>query len=334
MTDDRLLAAAFLEQCPAACLWTVDSEGIFREIYGDAASIFGRKASELKGQNAASIPDRSRAAAWKGRFARAFAGETLMLRERHGNSTWYVTLFPVRREDRIVYAGGHASEITPWSTAEQQLRQTVLSALNAQEFERKMTSQFLHDSVGQNLTALGLQLDLVRMDLETLAPEACERIAAVQTTLEAIMEEVREYSYELNPSTVERAGLRPALDRMTSRLKPRFHGSVRVNADPSLKLDPKVALAFYHIAQEAVDNSVQHAACSAIEIAVKSTRNGPVLEVKDNGRGFEPGDLMGSRRGLGMLSMEHYAAQAGLVLSIVSNRETGTVVRADSQETA
>ena len=98
--------------------------------------------------------------------------------------------------------------------------------------------------------------------------------------------------------------------------------------DPSLRLEPKLASALYHIAQEAVENAVQHSGCSIIEIAVKSTRNGPSMEVRDNGRGFDPGDSLGGCRGLGLLSMEHYAAQAGLDLSIVSHRDTGTTVRA------
>jgi signal transduction histidine kinase len=182
--------------------------------------------------------------------------------------------------------------------------------------------------VGQNLTAFGLQLDLIRMDLETLSPPTCARVAEIQHLIESIMEEVRDYSYELNPSAVERAGLRAALDRLVGRIRPRFAGSVRLNVDPSLKLDPQIASAFYSIAQEAVENAVQHSSCSAIEIAVKSTREGPSLEVRDNGRGFDPGDIFGGRRGLGLLSMEHYAAQAGLDLSITSNQESGTAVRA------
>ena len=47
----------------------------------------------------------------------------------------------------------------------------------------------------------------MRMDLETLSPEICGRIGEMQKVLEEMMQEVREYSYELNPSTVERAGL-------------------------------------------------------------------------------------------------------------------------------
>src|SRR5205085_10818525 len=139
------------------------------------------------------------------------------------------------------------------------LRLTALGALKAQELERLKMARFLHDAMGQNLTALGLQLDLVRMDLESISPETCARVSEIQQLLGGMMEEVREFSYELNPSTVERAGLRPALDKLIGRLRPRFTGALRVNVDPSLKQDPKVATAMYHIAQEAVENSVRHA---------------------------------------------------------------------------
>ena len=137
-------------------------------------------------------------------------------------------------DGEIRYAGGAAREITDWSTAEQELRNTVLGALRSQEFERSMASKFLHDIVGQNLTALGLQLDLARMDLERVSPETCLRIGEIQKVLETIIEQVRNYSYQLNPSAVERAGLRSALDRLTGRIRERFSGGVRLNVDPSL----------------------------------------------------------------------------------------------------
>jgi signal transduction histidine kinase len=140
------------------------------------------------------------------------------------------------------------------------------------------------------------------------------------------VEQVREYSYELNPSTVERAGLRPALDRLRARIHQRYTGTLRINVDPSVKIDPKIATAMYHVAQEAVDNAVQHSSCSAIEIALKSTRKGPRLEIRDNGKGFDPGDLRQGSRGLGLLTMEHYAAQAGMDLSVKSSVGSGTAI--------
>jgi PAS domain S-box-containing protein len=327
MSDAGCLAEAFLEQSPT-CYWVVTAAGVFHHFYGNPAPIFEKPASELAGHAVAEALPPEIASVWRDRFARALGGETVVLRERRGSAIWHLTVFPIRFGGEIRYVGGLAREITAWSSAEQELRYTVLGALKAQEFERNMVSKFLHDTVGQNLTALGLQLDLIRMDLENAQPETCARVIEIQQILEAMMQRVREYSYELNPSTVERAGLRSALDRLTGRIRGRFTGSVRVNVDPSLKIDPKIASAMFQIAQEAVENAVQHASCSAIEIVVKSTRNAVALEIRDNGKGFDTSDLLRGCRGLGLLSMEHYAAQAGLELSITSSREVGTTVRA------
>jgi signal transduction histidine kinase len=327
MAEKAWLAGALLEQS-CSCHWVLDARQVFRGVYGDSFSFFGVAAAELQGRPLAKVVDKKAVAMWENRVERVFAGEVLRLRTHRTQATWYVCLFPIRRGNRILYAGAGAREITAWGTAEQELRQTVLSALKAQEHDRKTASKFLHDSVGQNMTALGLQLDLVRMDLEHTSPETSARLGEVQKILETIMEDVRGYSYELNPSIVERAGLRPALDRLVSRVRSRFAGTVRLLADSSLKINPKIATGLFHIAQEAVENAIQHAGCSAIEIAIKSTRKGPNLAIRDNGSGFDPEDVVGVRRGLGLLSMEHYAAQSGLDLSISRNRGKGTVVRA------
>src|SRR5207245_2886912 len=200
-------------------------------------------------------------------------------RDRRGKSVWYVSVYPLHIDDELAWAGGIGREITPWGTAEQELRHTVLGALKSQEFERTMMSRFLHDSVGQNLTALGLQLDLIRMDVESAIPGVGARVAEVQKVLGEIMESVRGYSYQLDPATAERAGLRVAIDRLAIRLRERFSGVLRVNVDPSSKIEPTLATALYHIAQEAAENSVRHSGCSSIDISLKTTRAGTILEV-------------------------------------------------------
>jgi signal transduction histidine kinase len=327
MPEADHLAGLLLSQAPS-CSWLVTADGVFERLYGECSGIFGKPVEALAGQPVSGTLPHDAAHLWISRFSRALAGETLSIRERAGSAVWNVSIFPVRVEGEVRYAGALAREISDWNRTENDLRQTVLGALKSQEFERKMASKFLHDTVGQNLTALGMQLDLVRMDFEEAAPGACTRIGEIQKVLETIMEDVRDYSYELNPSTVERAGLRPALDRLLTRMRARFNGSLRLNVDPFLKLDPNVAPALYQIAQEAIENAVLHSGCSTIEISVKFTRGGPALEVRDNGHGFDPAEIASGRRGLGLLSMEHYAAQAGLSLSIKSDRGAGTAVRA------
>ncbi len=330
MPEPNSQSDAFIEQA-TSCSWVLTAEGEFLRVWGDSGLVFGKPAAELAGRTLSEALDSALARVWTDRVGRALAGETQLLRERRGASDWALLILPFHFGNRS-YAGGSAIEITSWNISEQKLRHTVLSALKDREFERRMVSRFLHDKIGQNLTALGLQLDLVRMDLEEVAPPVSSRVAEIQRLLGTMMEDVREYSYELNPSAVERAGLRPALDRLAARTRGRFAGSLRVNADPSLKLDPKIASAMYQIAQQAVENAVRHSSCSAIEITVRSTKAGPSLEVRDNGRGFDPADIIGGRRGLGLLSMEHHAVQAGLDLSIESSRGNGAIVCAAAPE--
>jgi PAS domain S-box-containing protein len=327
MSGGDSLSDLYLRHCPA-CLWIADPEGRFVRVFGQARTLFGKTPEELLGQQLEAVLPRDQAKQWSGRIARTLAGEALILRERRSGASWNISLFPIREDGEVRYAGGLAREVTAWGAAELELRHTVLGALKAQEYQRTMVSRFLHDSVGQTLTALGLRLDLVRMDLEGVAPETGKRVAEIQELIGEMMESVREYSYELNPSTVERAGLRPALDRLISRVRARYAGSLRANVDPSLKLDPKFAAAMYQIVQEALENAVQHSGCSSIEISVKSTRTGTILEIRDNGHGFDPADVMAGRRGLGLLSMEHHALEAGLDLAITSTLESGTTVRA------
>jgi PAS domain S-box-containing protein len=344
MTDTGSLAEAYLQQSPA-CHWIQSADGRFVEVFGDCCTFFGCNPSEMVGRAPELILTLEQASQWRGRIKRVLNGERLVLRERHPNGTWLISMWQVGRLERPetgasgppsreaassdqLLVAGLAREMTAWGSAEDELRHTVLGALKAQEYVRTSASRFLHDSVGQTLTALGLRLDLVRMDIEGSLPETTKLVGEIQEIIGDMMESVRNYSYELNPSTVERAGLRPALDRFIERLRTRYSGTLRVNVDPSLKLDPKYATALYQIAQESIENAVQHSSCSGIEISVKSTRTGTILEVRDNGRGFDPADVLAGRRGLGLLSMEHYAAEAGLELSITSTLESGTTVRA------
>ena len=324
---DRPPAEVLLDQTPA-CQWIVNKEGVFEQIYGDTMPLFGKPPGEVAGQPAASVLNPAVLPIWQERFSRALAGESLSFREQREGRVWMISVFPLRLRADTAHAGCVVREITDFARADHELRRAVSGALKSQESQRAKTAQFLHNVVGQNLAALGLQLDLVRMDLDGSPGAAREHIEEIQTLLESVMEQVRNFSYELNPSTVERVGLRSALDRLGARIREHFHGSLRIDMDSSIALPPNAASALYRIAEEAVENAAHHSGCSLIEIVVKSEDRGAWMEIRDNGRGFDPADLQKMGRGLGLLGMEHHADEAGLRLSISSSRQSGTIVRA------
>jgi len=316
------LCEMLLRQSPG-CTWLLKRDQSFHAVYGDAPRVFGRAAAELPGLNFGDLFGPPARASWTSRLQRVWTGEALCAAGRFGDvpPTYSIALFPVRSpEGEIAFAGGIAREMVE--------RDLVLRVLHALEGDRLRLSQLLHDHVGQYLSAAGLQLDLLRMDLAEGGFPAPERTREIQSMLENIMELVRDFSHQLNPAVAERIGLRAALDRLAGRLRADFKGTVRVLADPKAQPPPAAAAALYRIAQEAAANAVRHSAGSVIEILLKPSRGGPALEIRDNGRGFDAsgGALRGC--GLGLLIMEQCAEQAAIDLRIDSAPGRGTVVRA------
>lgn len=207
---------------------------------------------------------------------------------------------------------------------ERALADLLVSVMHAREQEGARISRILHDEVGQVLSAVGLQLDLLRMDLDEEARGHPARIGEIQKVLEQAVGQVRDLSYELNPSVVERTGLQFALDRLIGRHRKTFRGSIRLMFDPTVRVDLERGTALFKIAEQALENAVQYSQATQVEVLVKSSKQGAVLEIRDNGIGF----ASEHPPGLGIQMMRYHADKAGLRFSIASEPERGTIVKA------
>jgi signal transduction histidine kinase len=183
----------------------------------------------------------------------------------------------------------------------------------------------LHDDVSQVLSAVGLQLDAMRMDFRAEAPGIEERAGEIQNMLEQVIEQLRDISNELNPSVVERAGLQFALDRLAGKVRKTFSGSLRLHFDPSARVPTAIAKTFYKIAECGVENALARPKCTMIEIQVKRARGECVLEVHDNGYPDGDGSITLS---MGEMLMDYYATKSEVFLKTEASPEKGTVVRA------
>jgi signal transduction histidine kinase len=207
------------------------------------------------------------------------------------------------------------------------LQRMIVSTINAREVEYNRVSRLLHDEVGQVLSAVGLQMEVLKLDLKESVPAIVERIHEIQKVLDQAVQRVRALSYDLNPAVVERAGLQSALDRLIGRFRAQFSGSVRFLFDSSVRVPLAVANAWYKIAELALENAVKHASATKVELHVKSTNKATVLEIRDNGSGFSLVEAKLKPSGLGLLLIEHYATQAPISIDIKSTPGKGTVVR-------
>jgi signal transduction histidine kinase len=207
------------------------------------------------------------------------------------------------------------------------LKRMMISAINAREVESTRVSRLLHDEVGQVLSAVGLQLDVLKLDFQQQSPDIVARVNEIQKMLDTAVSQVRSLSYDLNPAVVERAGLQLALDRLVGRFRENFAGTIRFLYDAPERAPLMVANAWYKIAELALDNAVRHGQASLVELQVRARNTGIIMEVRDDGRGFSGAETGERTPGLGILLMEHYSTQAPITFELTSAPGKGTVVR-------
>jgi signal transduction histidine kinase len=137
--------------------------------------------------------------------------------------------------------------------------------------------------------------------------------------------EMRALIFELRPESLETEGLVAALSKQAAAVQARHEVLIETELceEPSLSLPVKQEL--YRVAQEALHNTVKHAGASQVNVRLGRTDEAIILEIRDNGKGF---DATGSFPGhLGLLSMQERVKHLEGVLSIESTPGEGTTVR-------
>ncbi len=188
--------------------------------------------------------------------------------------------------------------------------------------ERQKLARELHDSVSQALYGIALGLHSARIQLDRDPRELPESLDYLLSLTEAALAEMRALIFELRPESLEREGLVAALARQGAALQARHDIIVQADLreEPALLLTAKQEL--YRIAQEALQNTVKHAQASKVDLVLHRTANAVILEVCDDGVGFDP---LGSFPGhLGLRSMQERVSNLGGKLQIESAPGQGT----------
>ncbi len=208
-------------------------------------------------------------------------------------------------------------------------RATRLLSQQAQELaalqERQRLARELHDSVSQALYGISLGAHTAREALDSDPGEAIAPLEYVLGLAEAGLAEMRALIFELRPESLATEGVIAALTKQVNVLRTRYKLTVdaQLGEEPDLSLEGKQAL--YRIAQEALHNIVKHARASTVRLRLTRQDDEFVLEVRDDGRGFDltepfPGHL-------GLHSMQERAACLGGICSLESAPAQGTYLR-------
>jgi PAS domain S-box-containing protein len=193
------------------------------------------------------------------------------------------------------------------------------------EAERSSIGRDLHDSLGQNLTGLGLLAEGIAAALEADSPERSALARQMIALARDSVAKVRAISKGLYPGGLDRGGLAASLAELAETVQAQSGIACEARCEEGFTVDDAVqATHLYRIAQEAVNNAVKHSRAKHLRITLQ--RRGPriVLEVADDGIGMDPAADKG---GMGMRTMNYRASVMNGMLQVHSRPGEGTVIR-------
>ena len=208
----------------------------------------------------------------------------------------------------------------------QELERLSRRLVDAQEAERRSISRELHDEVGQTLGALLVDIGHLSNLLPAEDRITQEQIGRIKKAAETAVKSIRDIALLLRPPMLDDLGLVPALEWQARETSRRGEMEVEVHAE-ELKgdLPDEVKVGIYRLVQEALQNAATHAHAKNATVLLKRERNSVVVEIIDDGKGFQPERT----RGMGILGMEERVRQLGGELAIRSTPGKGTAVHSE-----
>lgn len=213
------------------------------------------------------------------------------------------------------------------------MRSYTRQILTAQEEERKRIARELHDDTAQSLVALSRQLDALLSATDGDPERTKQRLLALRQITAQISQDLRRFSQDLRPSTLDDLGLLPTLEAVTTRMSTDDHieADLEVSGEKR-RLSPEVELVLFRITQEALTNIRKHSGATKVVTTVEFGDGVVRIKVTDNGRGFtvpaRTDDLVETGK-LGLTGMLERAHLAGGAVEVHSQPGTGTTVVAE-----
>ena len=195
------------------------------------------------------------------------------------------------------------------------------AVFETQESERKRLAEDLHDSVGQVLSAIKLNLHRLEKKSADKVPDPL--LADTRRLTDESIQEIRNIIHNVLPPVLTDYGLKEALEGLC--LKMQQTTSVKVHCNNNLdevRLRPEIDLAFYRMAQELFSNAIKHADATVIHLTVTKADGWLVMEFKDNGKGFNMDEV---KRGFGLKNLQSRVQLLNGDVKVYTKPKNGTI---------
>lgn len=309
----------------ADAIITINATGIIQSVNTATEQMFGYNATEMIGQNVKILMpspyqeghDRYLANYHKSGVKKIIGiGREVAARRKDG-STFPVDL-AVSEVDHLKLFTGILRDITRRKELEREVVEIA-------SLEQRRIGQDLHDSVGQELTALNIQVSDLAETLRTDPSGGAKLVEQMTQGLRRSQQELRAVLRGLLPVAVDTEGLMAALSDLADRIQREGKAACEFDCpEPVSVADNLTATHLYLMAQEAVHNAIKHAQPKNIRISLES-KDLLALSVQDDGIGM-PAEPTEDHGGLGLRIMRNRASIIGATLTIQPAEPTGTLV--------
>lgn len=208
-----------------------------------------------------------------------------------------------------------------------------MAELRAREEERQRFARDVHDGPAQAFANAIIGLEFVERALktnrETVVEDALSEIERIKSTMREGLTEIRRFIFDNRPTMLTDRGLAATVRHYVQSYQSIFPMVVSVDiADDVARLEPDQELTAFRVIQESIQNASKHAKANRVDVRIRSCDDGGILvEVEDDGRGFDPERVSAhAMGGAGLKGMEERAALLGATFQVDSRRGEGTKI--------
>ena len=205
-----------------------------------------------------------------------------------------------------------------------ELRELASRIEATREEERRHIARELHDELGQLLTAIRMKISHLKLEYDPEDEQFQERMQRIVGLVDKTIQQVRDVVSMLRPTVLER-GIVAALEWLTDEFKARTGVACELHvSEERIDLDEELAIALFRIVQESLTNVIRHACADWVLIELQHSNGNYHLKVRDNGKGFDPGQQ--KKKSLGLIGMRERVLRLNGELIIDSKLGRGTTV--------
>jgi len=226
---------------------------------------------------------------------------------------------------------GTVQDITERKKSEEEVRNSLdqLKQLSqyieqVRENERIAISRELHDDLGQALTAVKIDLGIIKRTVGD--NEAVTKIIKVTNLVSETIKTVQRLTSQLRPEIIDDLGLEAAIEWYTKEFEERTGVEILLNMDPDLIIYPENSLTLFRILQESLTNIARHSMAKSAKIALSKIGDLVHFMISDNGLGISQDEIK-NKKSFGIISMKERAASMGGTFEIKSENGGGTDIK-------